>query len=51
LSFGTEGVVALETVLAVTTGIVHVSPTDSVSLLQDFTVGSSGLDDTGALVT
>jgi hypothetical protein len=51
LSLGTECVPSLETVFAVTTGIVHVAPTDSVSDLEDLGVGTELLYDTDTFVS
>ena len=40
LSLGTESIPALQAILAVTTGIVHVAPTDTVANLQLLGLGT-----------
>jgi len=51
LSLGTECVPTLEAVLAVTTGIVHVAPADSVSDLEHLSMGTELLYDTDTFVS
>lgn len=51
LSDDTESVEALKTLLAASAGIVHVTPTDTVALLEHLGVGTDRLDDADTFVT